>query len=122
MNSKLAVLIAESGASDAEIIEFIHESKNDPITVSIGACFLKDSSVIRDFIIEVGYDPYICSIVIPMIKELWMLDSLMDHLYYRSQEIFRIALETKVWRENLLKKRDEITNDSIGESKNKIYA
>ncbi len=122
MNSKLAVLIAESGASDAEIIEFIHESKNDPITVSIGACFLKDNSVIRDFIVEVDYDPYLCLIVIPMIKDLLMLDSLMDHLYYRSQEIFRIALETKVWRENLLKKRDEITNDSIGESKNKIYA
>ena len=122
MNSKLAVLIAESGASDAEIIEFIHESKNDPITVSIGACFLKDSSVIRDFIIEVGYDPYICSIVIPMIKELWMLDRLMDNVYYKSQEVFKIALETKVWRENLLNGVDEIPADSIEESKNKVYA
>ena len=109
MNYKLATLIAESEASDAEIIEFIKEIKDDPIASATGMCFLKDDWEIFHFIIEVNFELGACILLIPEIKDLELLDEIATVTKREHLEIAEIAMETKSWRNNLRKswKREE---------------
>ena len=78
MNLKLANWIIGAMKSDSEIFEFLKEKK---------------------------YDFNLCTVGIPEIKDLDVLDELIEHVYYRSQYAFRIAFETMLWRKNLLNYR-----------------
>jgi hypothetical protein len=85
---------------------------------------MKFDSEIFDFIICENFNLNVCTLGIPEIRDLEMLDELSFLTRESHKDIFEIALETKLWRKILKEESSNFEKDSIelSESEVKVYA